>query len=282
MAAIRIGPCTRFVVVAILSGLLAAPSYATGLYPWRVGESRPETISGRLPPPPGFERVAVPADSFAAWLRGLPLKPNGTAVKLFNGTDKPRQDVHAAVIDIDAGSRDLQQCADAVMRLRAEWLFAADKKSEIGFNFTSGARVPFSRYAKGERPDESGKTWKASAKPDASYPSFRKYMNLVFSYAGTASLEKELAPVATADLQIGDVFIKGGFPGHAVIVADVAENKLTKAKRFLLIQSYMPAQDMHVLKNPANGDGSPWYALPTAELITPEWTFAAGSLRRWP
>ncbi len=55
------------------------------------------------------------------------------------------------------------------------------------------------------------------------------------------------------------MFIKGGFPGHAVLVADVAENATTGEKRFLLVQSYMPAQQMHVLKNPAAADGSPWY-----------------------
>jgi hypothetical protein len=272
----------RGVVVAILSWLLTVPAMAAGLHPWRIAQSNPETISGRLAPPSGFERVPVPPGSFAAWLRALPLKPNGAAVKLFNGADKARQDVHAAVIDIDVGTRDLQQCADAVMRLRAEWQFASGKKADIAFNFSSGLRVPFARYAKGERPDENGKTWKASAKPDGSYPVFRKYMDLVFAYAGSASLEKEMKPIPTSEIQIGDVFIKGGFPGHAVIVADMIENITTKAKRFLLIQSYMPAQDMHVLKNPANGDGSPWYAVPEAALVTPEWTFSPGSLRRWP
>jgi hypothetical protein len=265
-----------------MSSSLAAQAHAGQAYPWSYGKSRPETILERLAPPPGFERAPVAAASFAAWLRQLPLKPAGTAVKLFNGENKRRQDVHASVIDIDVGKRDVQQCADAVMRLRAEWLFSADKKTEIGFNFTSGARVPFSRYAIGERPDESGKTWRASGKADSSYAAFRAYMNLVFAYAGTASLEKELTPIPVSDIRIGDVFIKGGFPGHAVIVADVVENKSNKTKRFLLIQSYMPAQDMHVLKNPANADGAPWYDIPTGALITPEWTFAAGSLRRWP
>ena len=107
-------------------------------------------------------------------------------------------------------------------------------------------------------------------------------MDLVFAYAGTLSLEEQLQPAKISDMQIGDVFIKGGSPGHAVIVADMAENKITKAKRFLLIQSYMPAQDMHVLKNPANGDGSPWYAPTMGDLVTPEWTFANSSLRTWP
>ena len=105
----------------------------------------------------------------------------------------------------------------------------------------------------------------------------------VFSYAGTASLEKELASVDQIDdIAPGDVFIKGGFPGHAVLVADVAVNPVTKAKRFLLVQSFMPAQEMHVLRNPQNPDGSPWYSPPPGPLVTPEWTFPAGSLRRWP
>jgi hypothetical protein len=108
-------------------------------------------------------------------------------------------------------------------------------------------------------------------------------MDLVFAYAGTYSLERELKPVAVGDIAIGDVFIKGGFPGHAVLVADMAENAATGEKRFLLVQSYMPAQEMHVLKNPASPDGSPWYQTDFGEhLKTPEWVFARGSLRRWP
>ncbi len=252
-----------------------------GLYPWAKSIAASEALEARIPPPPGFERTPVAPHSFAAWLRALPLKSADAPVRLYNGAPKARQDVHAAVVDIDTGSKDLQQCADAAMRLRAEWLFASGQQDKIAFNFTGGGRVPFKRYAKGERPDAEGHSWKATAKPDASYGAFRKYMDLVFAYAGTASLEKELKPVAPSDIQIGDVFIKGGFPGHAVFVIDMAENSVTKSKRFLLVQSYMPAQDIHVLKNPENGNGSPWYAVPDDKLVTPEWTFAAGSLRRW-
>ncbi len=271
-------------LVLLLSAVsfVSRPASAETSYSWRTAAAKPETIETRFAPPSGFERVATAPGSFAEWLRGLALKSKDAPVMLFDGKSKGRQDLHAAVIDIDTGTRDLQQCADAVMRLRAEWLYGAGRQAEIAFNFMSGNPVPFLRYAKGERPNESAKTWKKSAEPDAGYVSFRKYMDLVFAYAGTASLEKELTPVDAATVQIGDVFIKGGFPGHAVIVADMAENKLTRAKRFLLIQSYMPAQDMHVLKNLANGDGSPWYAPPTGDLVTPEWTFSKGNLRRWP
>ena len=65
---------------------------------------------------------------------------------------------------------------------------------------------------------------------------------MVFSYAGTASLSRELAPVNYQDMKIGDVFIQGGHPGHAVIVVDIAVHPKTKKKVFLLAQSYMPAQ----------------------------------------
>ena len=81
---------------------------------------------------------------------------------------------------------------------------------------------------------------------------------------------------------LGYVFIKGGYPGHAVIVMDVAENE-TGEKVFLLAQSYMPAQDMHILKNPNNPALSPWYSIDeTQDLRTPEWTFSWDQLRRFP
>jgi hypothetical protein len=184
------------------------------------------------------------------------------------------------------GTRDLQQCADAIMRLRAEWLFAADRAREIAFNDTGSAKpIAFARWAAGERPRISGRalSWSRSAAPDGGYASFRRYMDVVFAWAGTYSLASELKPAALADIAAGDVFIKGGFPGHGVLVADVVENSMTGEKRFLLLQSYMPAQDIHVLKNPADADGSPWYPLAFGDrLVTPEWTFPRDSLRRWP
>src|SRR6476659_4017926 len=93
------------------------------IYAW-LGHPPGETIEARFAPPPGATRVAVAAGSFGAWLRGLPLLAPGAPVHLFDGSIKPRQDVHAAVVDLDVGARDLQQCADAVMRLRAEFAYA--------------------------------------------------------------------------------------------------------------------------------------------------------------
>jgi hypothetical protein len=251
-------------VAASAGGGAASPSYS-----WRTASTMPqaETMEARIAPPPGFARVPVAPESWAAWLRGLPLKSADAPVLLYTGARKWRQDAHAAVIDIDVGSRDLQQCADAIMRLRGEWLYSGKRMRDIGFNYTDGKRHAFATRGKTD------------------YAAFRKYMDQVFAYAGTYSLERELKPVAVAGVQIGDVFIKGGFngTGHAVLVADMVESKATGEKRFLLLQSYMPAQEMHVLKSPAASDGSPWYpAAFEGSLVTPEWTFARDALRRWP
>jgi hypothetical protein len=254
-------------------------------YAWRDRSASSDTLASRIAPPPGFERPAAAPASFAAWLRGLPLKPAGAPVLLHTGAPKPRQDVHVAVIDIDVGARDLQQCADAVMRLRAEWQFASGRPGDIAFNDTgAGKPIAFARWAAGERPHMSGRSlsWSRGAAPDASYASFRHYMDVVFIWAGTYSLERELTPKPVAELAAGDLFIKGGFPGHAVLVADAVENRDTGERRFLLVQSFMPAQEMHVLKNPPDADGSPWYPLAFGDrLVTPEWVFPRESLRTW-
>ncbi|MEQ1615123.1 MAG: DUF4846 domain-containing protein [Hyphomicrobiaceae bacterium] len=267
----------------LLTFASGTPAARAESYAWKSGQPSP-TLAARFAPPSEFIRDPVLPGSFAAWLRGLPMKPAAEPVRLFNGAIKPRQDVHAAVVDIDVGTRDLQQCADAIMRLRAEWLFAADRKREIGFNFTSGARVDFERWSTGNRPSADGRTWSATGKPDGGYASFKRYMTQIFAYAGTASLEKELTRVKPGSApEIGDLFIKGGFPGHAVLVVDKVRNPASGEVRILLLQSFMPAQDMHILRQPTTTTVSPWYATTSdGSMITPEWTFAAGSLRRWP
>jgi hypothetical protein len=256
------------VLTALLLAGSATPSVAAprAAYGWQSGIHGPaSTLATRIAPPEGFTRVEAAEGSSAAWLRGLPMRPENAPVLTHTGKPKWRQDVHAAVIDIDIGTRDLQQCADAIMRLRAEWLFSQQRDKEIAFNDTDGKRRRFASY---RRQDHAG---------------LRKYMDLVFAYAGTYSLERELRPVAPDQIATGDVWIKGGFPGHAVLVADMVENRDTGERRFLLLQSYMPAQDIHVLKNPNATDGSPWYAVPAGdEFVTPEWVFKSTALRRWP
>ena len=242
-----------------------------------------KTIETRFPVPEGFVQMPAASNTFAAYLRQRPLYPDSHLVHLYNGRLKSRQDVHCAVLQLDVGHRDLQQCADAVIRLRAEYLYAQKRYSDIHFNFTNGFRAEYARWRAGERIRVDGNRvyWVAGGQASGSYADFRKYLDMVFSYAGTASLERELYAVEPTALLPGDVWIKGGHPGHAVIVLEVAEHPETGERRFLLAQSYMPAQEIHVLRHPA-GD-SPWYSNSALEegLETPEWFFEMGQLRRF-
>lgn len=269
-----------FLTCCCLGFTLQEPSY-----PWLDQYQVAQSIQERIVPPLGYARQNEPAQAFATWLRHLPLKPGRPDVHLFDGRRKFNQTAHAAVLDIDVGNRDLQQCADAVMRLRAEYLFAAQDESALHFNFTSGDRADWSKWRQGFRPKvtENKVTWAQTAAASSSYTNFKAYLRTVFTFAGTYSLNKELQPVADlCSIRPGDVFIQGGFPGHAILVVDVAHEEDTGDPLFLLAQSYMPAQEIHVLQNPQAPTLSPWYSLPKGALITPEWTFPARSLKRFP
>lgn len=227
-----------------------------------------DNVLSRFKTPAGYTQQKVEAGSFGEWLQNLPLKPKGTPTRTYNGAIARTDLYTAAVVDISVGTQDLQQCADAVMRLRGEYLYHQKKYHAISFNFVSGFKCDYIHYANGYR--YKNNKWVLSAKKDYSYPAFLRYMNLVFSYAGTLSLEKELKPVRTAnDVRTGDVFIHGGAPGHCFIVMDVVENPQHK-KQFLLAQSFMPAQNIQVLQN-----GSPWFSMDQpsdiayGELINP-------------
>lgn len=253
-------------------------------YAWHKAYNQVQAIRSRIRAPEGYKRVKAEKKSFAYWLQGLPLKPGRPDVKLYDGSLKGNQGAHFRVLDMDVGKRDLQQCADAVMRLRAEYQYSREDFEAISFNFTSGDACTWEAWRKGIRPKFSGNkvSFRKTAGESDSYKNFRSYMNMVFSYAGTASLAKELKEVPWEDLQIGDVFIQGGFPGHAILVMDMAVQEETGEKLFLLAQSYMPAQEMHILNNPMNDGLSPWYSDQAPGAIsTPEWTFEKRNLKRW-
>lgn len=241
------------------------------------------SIEDRIETPENFTRVETGINTFAHYLRTLPLKAKGSKVKYFNGETKNKPNVYVAVVDLQIGSSDLHQCADAIMRLRAEHFYQMKNYDAIHFNFTNGFRVDYSKWIEGYRIKTSGNktSWIKKANRSNTYKTFWSYLEQVFMYAGTASLEKELTSVSYNNLQIGDVFIKGGFPGHAVIVVDKAKNKEGKIV-FLLAQSYMPAQEIQILANPNDTDYSPWYLLDISDnIVTPEWTFTPNQLARF-
>lgn len=243
-----------------------------------------QTIQSRFLIPNGFQRSKTKENTFAYYLQNLPLKPDGSKVKYYNGSIKEVADVYDAVVDIDVGKRDLQQCADAIMRLRGEYLWEQKRYKDIHFNFTNGFQVDYTKWMEGNRMQIKGNktNWIKSKPASNTYKGFRSYMNLIFAYAGTLSLSKELKSVPLEDMQIGDIFIQGGSPGHAIIIVDMAKDAKTGEQLFLLAQSYMPAQEIQILQNPNDDALSPWYSSKiSGNLNTPEWGFRKTDLKRF-
>lgn len=236
------------------------------------------TLEERFAAPEGFARVPVDEGSYAAWLRRLPLLPPGAPLLAYDG--RVVSTPHLAVIEVDVGSKDLQQCADSAMRLYAEWRWARGDARDLVFHATSGDPLPWARYAAGERFVAVGNKvrWSKKAAPAGDRATFRAWLDDVYVYAGSASLHRDTTSVRAGDVRGGDLYVLPGSPGHVVVVLDVAIDAAGR-RRFLVGEGFMPAQGFHVVPAP---DGSAWHDAGT-DLVVPSWPkpFPASSLRRF-
>jgi hypothetical protein len=259
-------------------GAAAAPAYS-----WLDGNAA-RTIAESVAVPAGFVRSAAAPGSFGEWLRHLPLKA-GASVLLHDGRPVADHGTVAAVVDIDVGRSDLQQCADAVMRLRAEYLFSRRLTGLIGFELYSGERYRFEAYAEGQTPVPAGGriAWRSGPPQDKSHAGLRRWLDIVYGFASTRSLAHELRPVdRLADAAIGDVFVHPGSPGHAVIIVDLAVDPADGRKLALLAQSSTPARDVHILRNTLAPERGPWFPLVDGRpFATPGRVFAPDELKRF-
>jgi len=257
-------------------------------YPWLTTmEERPETraLEEVFPTPEGWARVGAEAGTLTMWLRHLPIREDRTSVRAYDG--RTLRAPSAAVVAMDVGARDLQQCADTAIRLLSEYRWVGGRADELSWTFTSGDRTAFADWKAGERFVIAGSRVErrtGDARPNTR-ATFRSWLDLVFTYAGTRSIAREGRAVPGA-IESGDVFVAGGSPGHAVVVLDVATHPDGR-RAALLGQGFMPAQELHVLDGRGVStdviDGV-WFVLPEAsdDLIdTPSWApFARRDVRR--
>ena len=242
-----------------------------------------EALSNHYQPPAGYQRVAVGPGSFAAWMRTLPIRRDRTDVRSYQGISLDRPS--AGIIAMDVGNRDLMQCADSVIRLHAEFLWAKGRQNEAAYRFTSGDETRWRDWVGGERMHITGSRVRRTqgAPRSAKHASYRRWLDLVFTYAGTVSLARDAAiPSVETPVEPGEFYVEAGSPGHAVIVLDVVKNA-DGVRLGLLGQGFMPAEDIHILRSPLAVEGV-WFRLPSQEdevLPTPSWRpFAADARRR--
>lgn len=212
--------------------LVMIPVVATAEPRYTFASRSLQTVQTETPAPEGYVRVET--DGWGEWLRGLPVLPEGSPVLKEDGTPKPNQRAHHRVINMPV--LPYQECADSVMRLRAEYLVSAHKTFRFsGMSFSKGSRGALDRF-----------------------------LRRLFVMKGTLNLASEMTtpPAWEGRVQPGDVLVRGGSPGHAVMVLDVVQNG--RSRKLLLGNGFMPAQQFHVLRNPKGGV---WFD--EAELYTP-------------
>jgi len=243
-----------------------------------------QTILTRVNVPKGYKRVVYNQNSFEEYLRNYKLKPFGSKIVNYDNTFYFWQGGHIGILDIPVPKNGLQQCADALIRVRSEFLWENNQKDDIGFNFTSGDYCSWNKYAEGYRPkiDGSKVTFHKTASADASKTNFYKYLNLIYMYSGTLSLYNELNEIEDAsNLKIGDMLIKGGTPGHIVMICDEVVNEKGE-KLYLLFQGNTPAQSVHLVKNLQDSNISPWYKLEKDQQIAvSNYTFSSSKFVRF-
>lgn len=223
-----------------------------------------ETVGEAFPPPEGAQRQE--GGAFGAWLLARPLHPADRPVRTHDGREVRHR---ARVVDFPLVRGDLQQCADTVIRLRAEWLRENDRVDDIVFHATSGDPMAWTRWLAGERPREvKGRlVWERGQSGG-----WEQYLQKVFMWAGTRSLGYDTVPADRP--RPGDILVDPGSPGHAVILLDVATRG---DQTFVLVgEGFMPAQDFHVELGPERG----WWAWDDGVTL-PHWTLPASGLRRW-
>ncbi len=224
---------------------------------------------GEIPVPIGYDRWNGTDEYYSKFLRSLPLKRRGEKVLLYTGGTARFQSLNYAVVDLPLLSN-AEQCADVCMRLRAEYLFETGQYGKIRFKDVNGRTL---RYGGG-----------------SSRKAFNHYLRNLYGVASTYSLSREMQRRELKDIQPGDVFVYAAVDrpgnhkyGHAVMVVDVAVNKFTGSKAFLLAEGNTPARNIHIMRNFENPFRSPWFTLDENAdwLLLAVFTYKSNELRHF-
>ena len=250
-------------------------SYQEGLkeklldYPFSQSVNTQPIIERFSETPSGYERIGVTSE-YQEWIRNLPLKPEGADVHTYEGEKTTLKESffmrNAAVLDMNVLGK-WQQCADSIMRLKAEYHWSRGEFDKIAFK-NGNATISYNHWLKNRHRKHSRK-------------SFEVFLNHIFANLGTASMKRDLQKVNPENLQVGDMNIQNnsGGVGHIFLILDIVQNP-SGEKLFLLGQGATPAQDFHVVQ-PLYSI-SPWLSMDTLQKVMKKFSpYGDGVFRRF-
>jgi hypothetical protein len=249
--------------------LVLTPYFVSAASIFKSDKNRSQKIVEQINVPLGFERISVTKGSFANWLRQLPLNPpNSPVLDYKNRVKKSADDTTiAAVIDMNISGKNLDQCMDILMRMHAEYLISKNRKNKIIFPLPDGKMFSWDQWKEGYRFYFKGYNFRFHhiAEQDTSDNNFEHYLRAIFEYSGTQAFYHYYKSISFDSLQIGDFIVKKNPHGHAVMVIDIAQDKLGN-KIALFGQGDTPACQFHILNY--NKD-NPWFPINKSQEYPP-------------
>jgi hypothetical protein len=200
-------------------------------------QSTPVNISS-IPVPNGYTRVNYERSSFSNYVQHLPLKSEN---RIFSHQNKDLTHWYESLGVIDKPllfKDDLEQCADFTMRLWADYHKESGKLSTLFLFNYSGSKVYFKD----------------------SHLSYEKFLRKAFASSNSHSMKVGAKKISSAELVPGDLFVQNetGGIGHVSMILDHAKSP-SKPDLYLIAFSFMPAQEMHIEKAPANLGRQFWF-----------------------
>ncbi len=228
------------------------------------------TVKERFKPPEGYYRVPVKEGSFAEYLRGLPLRPKGDAVKDYRGRVhvSPKDSALAAVIAMEINGEKMLQCMDILIFLYSDYLSAHNNYASIRFPLPDGLMFSLQQWQSGLRPSFSGLHFrlKKEATPSAdTSDAINRFLRTIYYYSNTQTFYHYYKNVELKNLRIGDFIVKKGKNGHAVMIVDLIENN-NGHRRALFAQGDTPACALHIL---SYRDKQPWAPIEHSQKAPP-------------
>ena len=250
-------------LIVVLLVLIAATA-------WSVARGDPAATVADIRPPAGFTRPAA-TNGWQQWVRSLAIKPEGSQVVDYAGRPIEPPSAPAYLLDVPLRGR-FCQCADVAIMLWADYNEQQGRDEQVSFNSVSGQPMKFADFLRGVRYlcTSDGSRLRAAHNGTAVGPqysreqAFEDYLQQVFTFAGSASLHRDLSLVDPKQLMPGDIYVQPpssspGRMGHVTILLDLARNAQGDPM-LLTAYGWVPAMSPYIPR-PGSGQGQgEWFS----------------------
>ncbi len=221
-----------------------------------------------IPTPEGYDRVPVPAGTFAASLRDLELSDRKELLA-GDGVTVLCDDEKVAVTEIEPFANKHDVGVDGIVRLWGDYLWNTGGRSQISFPLDNGQIATWKDWRDGLRPSAKGGRFifMQTNTPDGSHGSYQNFLSFVAEEMGAISLRRESRTIFDDSVTVGDLLValKKDSESSVGIILDACKGPFGE-RLFLLGTCGTPSTSLYIMRpySPVQGLGD-WFALEGAQ-----------------